>query len=340
MNILDRSVWQYRLPASEPLSLDEYLDSHDLRCAICTDGLSDPVRASPACRPLTGESPGESPLESAVAKPQLAALRVACRCGFDGAADKHRGCILLQCRFDGCRFEGADGTALNLHTANLCASKESAEDHWRECRFPVPLVEWAPSLSFGMSPTDLMKVLWPNDQEDPHLPYTSLWRSPEVTSFECRIYSVPYESFYTLDIINATKMRQFPSPEICDYKSSVMFSFQPDFGLRMVSFKLLVDCRQTELLAKAHSVCFKSTDGVSVAVGRNGKNREEFDIDIFDARVEVLGGLGAYAQAAEKLDPSLWNHFLFLDALEFVQSLFEDISTESLEAIAMLFIEA
>ncbi|KAJ3013020.1 UNVERIFIED_CONTAM: E3 ubiquitin-protein ligase NRDP1 [Siphonaria sp. JEL0065] len=388
MNILDRTVWQYALPLPlfERESLDEYVDAFDLRCGICTEPLSEPVvakecrhvfckaclevwRSFSALCPVDRIKIDEADLESFCSE-KLDALLIICKCGYTGTRDTHRNCELLKCRYhhEGCPFYAQDGTALNLHSKDCtfiptsCSQCNMGDNqiHRQQCSFQIPLLDWAPSLSFGMSPTDLMKILWPSD-EDPYLPYTSLSSSPEITSFECKSYSLPYVNFYTMDIFKCAV--SLPSPLLCDFESTVVFMFQKDFGLRMISFRLLIDCNAQQLakllygdFCKRNAVprvpqnntlsVSKTRSDVWLAVGRNVKNRREFNIELFDARVEFKGGFRVHAQVNDDalLDlnrkTACYNDTAFLDSLEFIGALFEDVYTESLEAIALLFANA
>ncbi|KAJ3017906.1 UNVERIFIED_CONTAM: hypothetical protein HDU68_011422 [Siphonaria sp. JEL0065] len=285
MESVDRTSWRYE--SRDERDVEEQLDTLDLRCIVCTEGLSEPSRR------LDGEA--------AQPKPEIAAtlncLRVVCQvegCMFDGSKADHIDCPGLVCpvRDRGCDFVAADLTALLLHK-NSCLLRdafcpkcfpqiqpndnirlEPDLDHRKSCTHETRLLDWSPFLKFGMKPGKVFREvnrvsLYAHfrhlpEQDQPTIVYSGMQTASEITSFELvsiRLYPLHYQLVQTVQ----------------DSVDSFL---------------------ETNAIPKTEpiSVGNKRLECIVVVGSNREENVQEFNIEFMDARFPAKGGFRAHAQ--------------------------------------------
>ncbi|KAJ3231206.1 hypothetical protein HDU81_003940 [Chytriomyces hyalinus] len=364
MESVDRTSWVYT--HADGSSAEEYIDQHELRCMICTEGFSDAVALvgcghvfCRSCVEAWFETQGQArltcpldrnPVESRASllpppldlSAALARLWLKCECGFAGEPLRHSECPLLRCPFadSGCFFHATDKTAKRLH-AKECAFRDTwcaecfpegrsdrihpartpaPEHHDRAtCTYISPLLTWSPSLSFLMTPTDLVRALYvprlrrPDDGL-PMLVHSAMPLASEITSFECRYHWVPYR--HAIRLFHPSI--QLPSPYLVSQHSYVCFMFQLNYGLRLISIRLhpahyqVVDALNNSVSSFMEANGMPETHPISVGrltpecitmVGKNSTTTVgevgEINIEFQDARVEVKGGTRVHSQMGD-----------------------------------------
>ncbi|KAI9314357.1 hypothetical protein BDR26DRAFT_887202 [Obelidium mucronatum] len=350
MDSIDRSSWRFDSWAGG--DVDAQLDTLDLRCLVCTEGFSAPVSLRcghvfcASCLAAWREHSDSCPvdrrrLDGEVAKHEaeidatLACLRVVCTasdCAFDGRKSDHTRCPLLKCSFKDCNHFCADLTALFLHRKkcekrdSFCAecfgdlqdeNRETVQEHRKSCSFETPLIDWSPTLKFGMSPAKVFRevhrfALNANfrhlpEQDQPSIVYSAMQTAQEITSFDCRYFFAPYRHCMHLFHPNLN----LPNSTFTSSTSYVCFLFQLNMGLRLVSIRLyplhyqLVDRLGSCLDAFLDTHSIPKTEPISfsirrpeclVAIGASAEEGGELNIEFVDSRFPAKGGFRAHAQ--------------------------------------------
>ncbi|KAJ3333194.1 E3 ubiquitin-protein ligase NRDP1 [Blyttiomyces sp. JEL0837] len=240
MNSIDLP-FTYTPPAHHDPSTSYPDDS--LLCTICTEPLVNPKRTNPCnhifCHlcistwlqqsitcpmdrtPISGNlmMPDEEFLK------RLDELVIRCQCGYEGARSGHLD------------FDGMVGCMVKCEVCEKAVKRLEYEDHFSPCRSTLDIQQWFPTLRFGMSPTEVTRLIFQQPNNYIYRSFQDLPVANEVTNFECRYIWYPTNQ---LEHLLSPTLLQLFSQEVYEYEYDdpyLCFLFHEVNGLCMISLR-------------------------------------------------------------------------------------------------------